>query len=40
MHKLLFITSSYPFGKGESFIVPEIEYLSKKYNVDVLPTHP
>lgn len=38
--KVLFITSSFPFGKGESFIEPELEFLSKHYILDVLSTYP
>ncbi len=38
--KILFITSSYPFGKGESFIIPEIEEFSKFCKLAVVPTHP
>ena len=40
MNKILFVTSSFPQGKGESFIEPEIEYLSAHYLLDVLATYP
>lgn len=40
LDKILIITSSFPKGKGESFIEPELEYLSTQYLVDVLPTYP
>ncbi|MGL4335868.1 MAG: glycosyltransferase family 4 protein [Turicibacter sp.] len=38
--KLLFLTSSYPFGHGESFISPEISELKNYYDVNILPTYP
>lgn len=37
---ILFISSSYPFGIGESFISTEIEFLSKYFKVYVTPTYP
>ncbi|MEX0447361.1 glycosyltransferase [Xenorhabdus sp. SGI246] len=40
MKSILFITSSYPFGNGESFITSEIEDLSDNYKVHVIPTYP
>ena len=37
MKKMLFVTSSYPFGMGEaSFIRPEIESLSKKFDITIV----
>ncbi|MDN3715929.1 glycosyltransferase family 4 protein [Vibrio breoganii] len=40
MKKLLFITSSFPYGEGESFIKPEIEYLGRFHELTVIPTYP
>ncbi|CDL84457.1 glycosyltransferase [Xenorhabdus cabanillasii] len=40
MKSIFFITSSYPFGDGESFITSEIEDLSDNYKVHVIPTYP
>lgn len=40
MQRILFITSSYPFGKGESFIEEELSSLSQYFNLDLLPTYP
>ena len=37
---ILFISSSYPFGIGESFISTEIDFLSKYFKVYVTPTYP
>ena len=37
MKKMLFVTSSYPFGMGEaSFIRPEIESLSQKFDITIV----
>ncbi|MBC70086.1 MULTISPECIES: glycosyltransferase [Acinetobacter] len=38
--KVLFLTSSYPFGKGESFINPELNTLSKTAQLIVMPIYP
>lgn len=38
--KVLFLTSSYPFGKGESFINPELNTLSKSAELIVMPIYP
>ena len=32
MKKLIFVTSNYPYGSGETFIENEIEYLSKSFD--------
>lgn len=32
MKKLIFVTSNYPYGNGETFIENEIEYLSKSFD--------
>ncbi|MBE8597233.1 glycosyltransferase [Xenorhabdus sp. BG5] len=40
MKSIFFITSSYPFGDGESFITSEIEDLSNNYKIYVIPTYP
>lgn len=40
MKSVLFITSTYPYGIGESFIEEELKHLSKKFRIDVLPTYP
>ena len=37
MKKMLFVTSSYPFGMGEaSFIRPEIAKLSEKFDITIV----
>ena len=37
MKKMIFVTSSYPYGMGEaSFIRPEIESLSKKFDITLV----
>lgn len=37
---LLLVTHSLPFSKGEEFLYPEIEELSKKFNLYVVPFAP
>ena len=32
MKQLIFFTESFPYGKGESFIENEIEYLSREFD--------
>ncbi|WP_299140323.1 glycosyltransferase family 4 protein [uncultured Vibrio sp.] len=38
--RILVVTSSYPYGKGEGFIEPELKHLSDDFIVDLLPTYP
>ncbi len=38
--KIFFITSSYPYGNGEGFLEPEIEFLSNHFEVHLLPCFP
>lgn len=38
--KVLFLTSSYPYGKGESFINPELDTLSKSVKLIIMPIYP
>ncbi|MEZ8950357.1 glycosyltransferase family 4 protein [Vibrio sp. 10N.247.311.18] len=38
--RILVVTSSYPYGKGEGFIEPELKNLSENFIVDLLPTYP
>lgn len=38
--KVLFLTSSYPYGKGESFINPELDTFSKSLKLIVVPIYP
>lgn len=40
MKKILFFTSSFPYGKGEGFLIPEISFLSERYEVIIAPTFP
>ena len=38
MKQLIFFTESFPYGKGESFIENEIEYLSREFDrIYILP---
>lgn len=38
MKQLIFFTESFPYGKGESFIENEIEFLALKYDkIYILP---
>lgn len=38
--KILFLSSTYPFGDGENFIAPEIDTLSSSLVLYVIPTYP
>ena len=37
MKQLIFFTESFPYGKGESFIENEIEYLSREFDRIYIP---
>lgn len=36
MKKLFLITVNFPFGKGESFILPELGFLAKRFDVTIV----
>jgi glycosyltransferase involved in cell wall biosynthesis len=38
MKKLLLLTDNLPFGNGESFLYPEIEFLTQKFSITVVTT--
>ncbi|MBN2884285.1 MAG: glycosyltransferase [Clostridia bacterium] len=38
MKKLLLLTDHLPFGNGESFLYPEIEFLTRRFNITVVTT--
>jgi colanic acid/amylovoran biosynthesis glycosyltransferase len=38
MKKVVLLTSQYPYGKGETFIEPELKYGSKITNIDIVAT--
>ena len=35
--KLLIVTSSYPYGKGESFLQPELKHIAKYFEIELVP---
>jgi colanic acid/amylovoran biosynthesis glycosyltransferase len=38
--RLLYVTSRFPFGSSETFLVPEIAGLRERFDVRVVPMHP
>ncbi|MPW36265.1 glycosyltransferase [Vibrio sp. B1Z05] len=38
MRKLVLFTTSYPFGKGESFLTQELQILSQYFDINIVPT--
>lgn len=38
MKNLLILTDHLPYGKGEPFLYPEIEFLVRKFNITVVTT--
>jgi glycosyltransferase involved in cell wall biosynthesis len=39
--KLIYVTSSFPFGKGESFIHPEVKaWIRREVDISIIPVYP
>lgn len=35
--KILIVTSSYPYGKGESFLQPELKHIARYFEIELVP---